>query len=324
MRSTSTRPGLGYWSGRPSADGSQRHKESSRVASVSQAVEDIRRRQQSGELTREFDPQTILVGAAGPPSWRRSRCPGDPGSLRSRFGRDGVQKPVRLPNQATVHLESVEGDFGSHPEYGAPSQPPQAPQANPPTTAGNPLGPRRADRRSRLQNRYLSGKAETLIRKRSEQARSAQKEPGDGPDAPESARPGKGQVQGGPQTREPREHYAVWLPACPLTLWLHSPNQGGTGALTGRGLRSVHGRYARRPRGRHRFLPARRRAAAAGTPSVQQGGPRARWHRGADAGSPASPATLSHWSCARRGGSTSARPGGHAPGRAADSQQTHG
>jgi hypothetical protein len=44
---------------------------------------------------------------------------------------------------------------------------------------------------------------------------------------------------------------------------------------------------------RHRSLPARRRAAAAGTLSVQQGGPRARWRRGADAGSPASPATLS-------------------------------
>lgn len=42
-------------------DGSERYTESSRVARVGKAVEDIRRRQQIGELTEKLDPETILI-----------------------------------------------------------------------------------------------------------------------------------------------------------------------------------------------------------------------------------------------------------------------
>ncbi len=42
-------------------DSSQRESESPHFTSMSQAVEDIRRRQHNGELTKDFDPETILV-----------------------------------------------------------------------------------------------------------------------------------------------------------------------------------------------------------------------------------------------------------------------
>lgn len=94
---------------------------------------------------------------------------------------------------------------------------------------------------------------------------------------------------------------AARLPACPLTPRIYSANQG-SGVLTGRGPRSLHGRWRDLSRGTAPIpcRPGRRAKPEASVPiftgSVRHGGPRAR-HRGADAGARASPAVLmtGHW-----------------------------